>query len=233
MPEKNRLLDKIKAAKLNDDELNILVSQYKPFIISEIEKFKGTYIFDNDEFITSGMMAFAEAVRSYNEEKGSFIPFARKVIKLRLIDFYKKEMKYKKKEVLVAQEENDIETLYYNKSFDIYISTKETEIRKEEIEEFKEKLKKYNITLSELEKISPKRKHLKKIYYKAALFINDDKILSENFLKSGKIPITAISKSLGINKKKIERGRKYIIALLIIINGDFEYIRSYIALDDC
>ena len=231
MPKKSILAEKIKSAKLNDDELNILVSEYKPFIVSEIEKFRGKYIFQNDEFITSGMMAFAEAVKSYKEEKGSFIPFARKVIKLRLIDFYKKEYRYKKKEYLTAQEDDDVEEIYNDKSLDLYITSKETEIRKEEIQEFKKKLEKYGITLSEREKISPKREHLKQISYKSALYINEDNMLLEGFLKSGKIPITAISNSLNVNRKKIERGRKYIIALLIIINGDFEYIKSYISLE--
>jgi RNA polymerase sigma factor len=42
------------------------------------------------------------------------------------------------------------------------------------------------------------------------------------------LPIIQIEKSLKIPRKKIDRGRKYIIAVLIICTGDYEFIKDYI-----
>lgn len=42
------------------------------------------------------------------------------------------------------------------------------------------------------------------------------------------IPIAEIEKALKISRKKIERLRKYIIAIIIIITGDYYYIKEYI-----
>jgi RNA polymerase sigma factor len=42
------------------------------------------------------------------------------------------------------------------------------------------------------------------------------------------LPLKEIIEKLSINKKLVERWRKYIIALIIILSGDYPYIRSYL-----
>jgi RNA polymerase sigma factor len=44
------------------------------------------------------------------------------------------------------------------------------------------------------------------------------------------LPVAEIEKDMKLPRKLIERFRKYIIAVVIIATGDYEYIRDYIKL---
>lgn len=229
---KTETTDRLISAKDNMQVMNDLIRDYKPFILSTVKDFKGKYVFDNDELSTTAMLAFKEAITSYNYNRGEFFSFAKRVIKRRLIDYYRKEKRYQEKEKLILTEENEVlNNIEYKKSIINYIDQLETEIRREEINELTVELNKMNITFDELTKCSPKSDKLRKLYYKAACCINESLILKSEVMKTYKLPIKLLTEKLCVNRKKIERGRKYILALLIILNGDYEYISKYIKME--
>ena len=47
-------------------------------------------------------------------------------------------------------------------------------------------------------------------------------------LHSKMLPLSLIEKELGIKRKKFERHRKYIIAVLLIMSGDYPYLEEYV-----
>jgi len=52
----------------------------------------GRYVaYGQDDELSIALMAFVEAIRSYDVSKGNFLSFSQNVIKRRIIDYYRKE----------------------------------------------------------------------------------------------------------------------------------------------
>lgn len=218
----------------NSEELNKFMEEFKPFIISTAEKTLNRYVdCKNDEEWSIALLAFNEAIGNYEINKGSFLSFSKMVIKARLIDYYRKESKHKNIIYVnkVSDEEEEID-LSEKQAIDEYHKESNNEYRKIEIQQLTEELKKWDITFKDLVKASPKRTATRKIYNTIIKFIlNDEKAL--NYVLNKKtIPISEVEKNTLVPRKKIERSRKYIISVLLIILGDYEYLKEYVNLEE-
>jgi RNA polymerase sigma factor len=228
------VLPRIDIAKDNNKELNILVNDYKPFIASCVCEFVGRSVeYGRDDELSIAMLAFTEAVKSYSEGKGAFFTFARGVINRRLIDYMRQQKKYK----------NEISTSYsvsknYSEQEDIDLSLEESirrysiseyEMeRRFELEELKKELDGWGMNFFEVARSSPKHKSTKTIYLEAIKYIMQDEEIKKVMNEKKYFPIKSISDKLKINKKKLERGRSYIIAGFLIMQGEYENIRDFI-----
>lgn len=218
----------------NSEELNKFMEEFKPFIISTAEKTLNRYVdCKNDEEWSIALLAFNEAIVNYEINKGSFLSFSKMVVKARLIDYYRKESKHKNMIYInkISEEEEEID-LSEKQAIDEYHKENSNEYRKIEIQQLTEELKKWDITFKDLVKASPKRTATRKIYNTIIDFIlNDEKAL--NYVLNKKtIPIAEIEKNTLVPRKKIERSRKYIISVLLIILGDYEYLKEYVNLEE-
>lgn len=218
----------------NSEELNKFMEEFKPFIISTAEKTLNRYVdCKNDEEWSIALLAFNESIGNYEINKGSFLSFSKMVIKARLIDYYRKESKHKNMIYVnkISDEEEEID-LSEKQAIDEYHKESNNEYRKIEIQQLTEELKKWDITFKDLVKASPKRTATRKIYNIIIKFIlNDEKAL--NYVLNKKtIPISEIEKNTLVPRKKIERSRKYIISVLLIILGDYEYLNEYVNLEE-
>lgn len=226
------LAKRITASKNNPYELNNLINDYKPFIASVVQKQTGKFVqYGVDDELSIGLLAFEEAIRAYKEDKGAFLSFAENVIRRRLIDYSRKEGRHSNVIPLSSfyNEEDD-------KSIDItekeavqtfnYGQVKEN--RKYEIQEIQKELKEWGISFFELQEVSPKHSETRAIYKEIVYcVINNQELL--DMLKTKKyLPIAEIEKITGIHRKKIERARKFVIAMIIILTGDYRHIQSFI-----
>ncbi|MDF2881086.1 MAG: polymerase sigma-I factor [Clostridiaceae bacterium] len=229
---KKSLEERVEKAKKNQEELNKLIEEYKPFIASTLQKRAGKYLeYGYDDELTIGMMAFKEAIESYDKGKGKFLSFAKQVITFRGIDYYRKNEKLK--DTVYLQRINDIEnedisSLILNKAIEEYHDKNENEMRKLEISEYKKELKEWGIEFLDLVQASPKQQNLKKTYKNIAQFIVQNQDMLTKLINMKRLPLKEIEKSMHIHRKKLERGRIYIIALVIAAIGDYELIREYI-----
>ncbi len=57
--------------------------------------------------------------------------------------------------------------------------------------------------------------------------LDDMELSSELFLKRT-LPVRTLVERCGVSRKTVERHRRYIIAVCIVLSGDFETIREYI-----
>lgn len=226
------LEQRIETCKKNPYELNNFVSEYKPFIASTVQKHIGRFVqYGKDDELSIGLMAFQEAVKSYNPQKGAFLSFAENVIKRRLIDYYRQESKYDNVIPLSnfydPNEEKDID-ITQEKSIEVYTDLQVSEYRKYEIIEIQKELKDYGISFFELSKVSPKHDDTKEIYKSIInTVVGNNELI--NSLKTKKVlPIAEIVKLTQIHRKTIERSRKYVIALVIILTGDYKFIQDFI-----
>ncbi|MCL4417187.1 MAG: RNA polymerase sigma-I factor [Actinobacteria bacterium] len=222
--KKISLEQRVIKSKNDNDELNALISDFKPFIASVVQKKVGRYLeYGTDDELSVGLSAFMEAVNSFNFEKGAFLNFSRLVINARVIDFLRKKSKLKT--ISIDEDSRDeLSAVLDKKSMERYMLETEEENRKLEVIEYTSLLKNWNISFNELVRISPKKDTLRQEYKKAALaIINNDNLLNE-LMRTKRLPVQGIEKILKIHRKKLERGRIYIIAIVLAVLNGLSYL---------
>ncbi len=217
----------------NTDEINRFVEEYKPFIASCTEKVAGRYVsYGSDDELSIAMLAFVEAIHSFDETKGNFFSFSRNVIKRRLIDYYRSEKRHSNVISLnMYMEEHDEEfDLSSGEAIRIHSEQKLAEFRRLEMEELGKELKEWGITFSELAGASPKHEKTRRQCSEiVGIILSRPDMLQQVIIKKY-LPLAEIEKASKLPRKLMERFRKYIIAVIVIATGDYEYIRDYIKL---
>lgn len=221
--------------RTDEKKLNEFIEEYKPFVISAASKILKRYIdWNNDEEYSVALIAFNEAIEKYDENKGSFLAFAQRVIKLRLIDVYRKEIKHRdtiSSEISLLDEGKAID-LTLKSSIDNHNLEGINYLRRLEIEQLSKELEEYGITLNDLVKSSPKWESTRKTYAAIVKSALSNEEVMKSVLTKKMLPIVELEKLSEVPRKKIERARRYIIAVILIIVGDYQYIRDYINLEE-
>jgi RNA polymerase sigma factor len=226
--------DIVKKIKSGDNQLKeVLINDYKPFIIKVVSKTIGKYVdLENSEEFSIGLIAFNEAIECYNEDKSpSFLSFAETVIKRRIIDYIRSNYKNSKVYPFTYFENEDNED---KKSFEencliVDSSSQFDNIEvKEEIILFTKKLGEYGIKLKDLVESVPKHMDSKRLSIKIARILAENKELSEKLEKKKNIPMVDLLKLVNVNHKTVERNRKFILAVYVILNSKLDVLKSYI-----
>lgn len=221
------LEDRVVKIKGDNEGKNNLISEFKPFIASVIQKKIGKFVeYGVDDELSIGLLAFTEAIDSYNQKKGKFLSFARMVINLRLIDYYRTS---KKSNLVSIEDDSDesISRIIDRKSVERFRIYSEDEDTKLEVIEYVQALKEWGISLQTLIKVSPKKEILKCAYKKAARLIIDNNELLDEFLRTKRIPLKELEEFTKLHRKKLERGRIYIMAIVLAILKNFSYLDIY------
>lgn len=233
MEDQGNLNDRVIKIKDNKEEIDKLIEEYKPFIASTVESHVGRYIeYGVDDELSIALMAFNEAIEKYDDKRGNFLTFARITIKHRLIDYYRKEQRNQNIYTFVEPlDQDEFEVLsdpYINESIKEYTEEEISRFRRLELSEIKKELEGFGISFADVAKSSPKQRGTRKTYLKAIDFItNSPEVL--DIIKTKKyLPVEKICTALKIPRKRIERGRNYIIAATLILSGDYQYINDYI-----
>jgi RNA polymerase sigma factor len=231
--ELNQLID---LAQKGDPNLrNKLLEDYIPFIAKSASQATGRYIEPgvDDEFSVA-LAAFNEAIDRYDLDKGaSFLGFADTVIKRRLIDYYRSQTA-RKKDVPFSDfdmddgEDNVVNYVEVQKSLEIHHKELETKNRQEEILRFTEMLSEFGISLEELVELSPKHADARQNAMDVARIIADDRVMKDYLLEKKSLPLKLLTSQINVSRKTVERQRKYIIAIALILIGEFEMLQDYI-----
>ncbi|NLO41111.1 MAG: RNA polymerase sigma-I factor [Ruminiclostridium sp.] len=228
---KNSHLEQLVLESREDQQkLNDLLEAYKPFIASCVQKLSGKYMrYGSDDELSVGMMAFVQAVKAYKPLYGEFLSYAGKVIRNKVIDYYRGQKRHTAKVVSLRLEPEEMdETIDQQASLASYDEERFRQDRVLEIQSLKEILAGYGIRLSELENVSPKSKQTKQICSQVIQVIIRSPGMKDETLQSGNLPLVQIEKELNVKRKKFERHRKYIIAVLLIKTGDYPYLAEYV-----
>lgn len=202
-----------------DEKLkNELIGEYRNFILSSASRTLKRAITDSDDEFMTAMIAFNEAIDSYDQGKGKFLSFASMVIRNRLIDELRRNSKNTAATFSELENENgapfDIPS---NDSHDI----------KWEIEALTDELAEFGISFFELADVSPKSRKTKQCCFDAVRYIiNDDRLL-KSVINKHILPVKEVSEGVPLNRKTLERHRKYIIAAVVIKTCDYPEISAY------
>ncbi|WP_369403525.1 RNA polymerase sigma-I factor [Gracilibacillus boraciitolerans] len=196
--------------------------------VSEVCK---RYIKKNNDEFSVGMIAFNDAIDLYSKEKGSsFLAFAKVIIKRKVIDHIRKEQRQYIYPSLNVSEEEELEDspMEITEAKKIFQLNEESWYRKQEIIELAKHLKAYKISFQELTEISPKHRDARESAVFAAKQLVKDPILSEYVSIKKRVPIKKLLKVVPVSKKTLERNRKYILTVFIILTGEYQYIKEYL-----
>jgi RNA polymerase sigma factor len=105
-----------------------------------------------------------------------------------------------------------------------------SENRAMEIADFQSELEAFGISFSELASSAPKHGETRGRYLTVVRYILDHENLVGEVMEKKRLPISKIEKNIDVPRKTIENGRKYIIAMVLLLNGDYPYVQSYLDL---
>ncbi|HLR40029.1 MAG TPA: RNA polymerase sigma-I factor [Virgibacillus sp.] len=227
------LEEMIALAQAGDDTIqNYLLKTYQPFIAKCVSEVCRRYIDpQRDDEFSIGLSAFNDAIFSFSSEKGSsFFSFAKLVVKRRVIDYIRSINKTPLAASLdeLYDEEQMENPLEIAAAKEIHFQELDAWHRKEEIRDFQEKLRTYKLTLEELTEISPKHKDSRESAVQIARIIFEDPELREHVRTKKRMPMKDLVNKVNVSKKTLERNRKFILAMFIVFNEDYVYLKDYL-----
>ncbi|MCH1959908.1 sigma-70 family RNA polymerase sigma factor [Romboutsia hominis] len=205
-------------------DINEIVEENIGFIINTISKVTGKYVsIENDDEFSIGLMAFVEALDKYNQEKGPFLTFAKIVIESRIKNYLAKEKK--KVDVvsidLYKEIGIDINNILYNPIED------KTELINE-IQQFKEELNLFKLTIEDLIKEAPKHSDTRENAINVSKKASKDLEVTDFMYEKKRLPIKKISLKYMVTEKVIKRSKKFIISLIIIFFKKYRNLMLWI-----
>ena len=228
------------AAKKDERRFEELVRSRKPWILKTASDASGHYVTDSDDEWSVALMAFNEAVQKYDEKKGSFLSLASVVIKRRVIDCARSQLRFGREIPVIPDAfegslaEDDANGINLQVQEHITSTTlsenaeQRAEQTREEINAVQEILHEYGFSFFDLAENSPKAEKTKKSCGRAVRTLIASAVLMAFMRLKRLLPIKELCEKSGVIRKIIERHRKYIIASAEILDGDFPILASYL-----
>lgn len=205
------------------DDINRVIEDNMGFIIKTISEITKTYIsLENDETFSIGLLAFAEAYNRFDESKGNFYPYAKLVIESRLKTYLKNENK-KSSESLDHIMEEDKEYLlkhdFYEENEDVLV---------DEINDFKDELERFGITMEKLVEFSPKHRDTRMACIELAKIISNDEYMVDKIYKKMNLPIKETALRYHVSEKFVKGNKIFILGIMIVFFRKFRTMTLWI-----
>ena len=224
-------------AQRDDALMEDFIRRNKRFILGCAYRTLHRFLSDSDDEWSIALIAFHEAVRSYDESRGNFKAFAALVIKRRLLDYIESQ----------ARRKNEVSTDFGEASTDedtaagplrlevqravarksVEAAAEQTDVR-DEIEAMQQILGGYGFSFFDLTDCSPKAQKTKASCARAIRALLADGALLAQLRRTGSLPSKALCAAAGVPKKILENHRKYIIAAAEILDGDYPQLAEYL-----
>lgn len=214
-----------------------IIQRYLPFILKVASQTCKRFVrLGVDDEVSIALIAFNEALDKYDCTRGaSFFAFSEAVIKRRMIDFFRKNQKNNRETTWSAIETEDDQHSYYQleklswEKAQIEAFDKEcNDMRRLEIIEYQKMLNSFNITLQDLVLVSPKHQDARISAFEIALKIYQKKEFRSFLEKTKTLPLKELEQEVKVSRKTLERQRKYIIALTLVLMGEYYYLQEYL-----
>lgn len=235
----NDLEQDVLLAKENENALADLIEANRSFILRCASETTHRYITDSDDEWSIALLAFSEAVRDYEGDKGSFRGFAAIVIKRRVLDYLRAQSRFD--ELAVTPDAFDgsldddtaggmelaVQQRMGEEAMDAADDTAER--ARAEISAMQEILGEYGFSFFDLADASPKADKTRRSCGIAIRTLIASLVLMAKMRLARLLPIKELSAESGVVRKILERHRKYIIAGAEILDGDFPILAGYLS----
>ena len=223
-----------------------LIRRYAPFAMRVASGVTGGYVeMGRDDEASVALMAFNEAIDSYDPSRGaSFLGFVQAVVRRRLIDHYRKN-RSRQREVSLSglsdMESGDglwadtgagggpsLQAAHLTAAEGAHRERETASERREEVLRYREMLSVFGISLSELVRICPRHEDARRHAVEAARALVSRPELVDSLHRRGELPLKELERLVGVSRKTLERQRKYIIALVLILTEDLPHLEAYL-----
>lgn len=228
-----REVDNLAVQAAQDEEARArLIQNCERFILKTVFRSVRRYIRKSDDEWSVALIAFSQAIDTYDPEKGGFFAYAELLMRSRLTDHCRAQAKYAV-ELNVSpsvftgdmeQEEADspLQAVVLRKT-----AVEESTALRDEIEAANDIFLRYGFSFFDLASCSPKNAKTKTLCAKAVVFLQRQLPLLEEMRKTRQLPLKALTEFTGVPRKLLERHRKYIIAATEILLEDFPCLSEY------
>jgi RNA polymerase sigma factor len=227
--EKDSFIDIVRKVKKGDNLLrNEFINSYKPFIIKSVSQVinKNIDIESSEEF-SVGLMAFNESIECYNEEKKySFMDFSKQVIKRRVIDYIR--LSQKNANVYPFSSFDDSTNFEEKFLVDIHSNHVYEFELKEEFVYLEKSINSFGITIEQLINSSPKHRDTRANCIKISRLIAENENLYQKFCFKKTLPFTELKQKVNLSQRTLEKNRKFIIAMVLILKSNLDVLKKYI-----
>ncbi len=233
MKQEHEIVSKVLAAQGDPLAADDLIESYLPFIKSETYKATGKLpTTDAEDELSIAMFAFYEAIESYSKQRGAFLPYASLLIRRKIIDYYRKEKRHTGSisgdaPAFSQDDEATVMDLVADPKDNINEGIQKNATR-DEIAELTAQLTQYGLSLTDIADNCPKQERTLKACLAAVQYAKEHPELITELVKTGRLPLAALSDGSGTPRKTLERHRKYIMALLLIYSNGYEIIRGHL-----
>lgn len=218
-----------------------LLAAYAPFAMSVASRVVGRFVrLGHDDEANIALLALDEATRAFAPDKGNFLGFASQVIRRRLIDNLRHEGR-RAREIPAGVrfstgeddegdgEEPQLGGLHAAISALANQAYEDGAARREELTEYARQLAQYGIELEALADSAPKHVDARENAKQVARLIAADARLSAFLRERKQLPLRELEARSDMGRKSLERHRKYIIAITLILIGDFDQLHEYVS----
>jgi RNA polymerase sigma factor len=230
--ETHQIAARVYEAKKDSKAADKLIEDYLPFIRSEATKYLNRPPTDSDDEMSIAMFAFFEAIRNYSHLKGPFLQYASLQIRHRLIDQSRKDKRHQGQISLDAPLSGDTDDLTVGDTLqdqeNPYEDMEIREATRQEIAHLTTQMEEFGVSLTDVADNSPQQRRTLAACQKAVRYARNHPALLEDFLRTKKIPLTKLAEEAGVEKKTLERHRRYLVAVLLICTNGYEILRGHI-----
>jgi len=209
------------------------IAQNRQFILRCASKYTHKYITDNDDEWSVAMIAFSEALGMYKAEKGSFLSFAELVIRRRLTDYLRSEYRFSGQTnvdpaVFEGQIDEESGDAVLQKAVLKQTVCEDNSSANYEIEAISAILAEYGFSFYDLTACSPKSEKTRNSSATVIRYLLEKPLLVSEMRRLRALPTKSICSGTGVPRKILERHRKYIIAAVEILYGDYPNLAEYL-----
>lgn len=200
----------------NQDEINLIIGEYTPFILNTISVQKNSYVSLGDDEFSVGMGAFYDAMKKYDPERGHFLIFAKVVITSKLKTYWTKQNKHR--HISLDDENSNISLEAKQEDADL----------KEEIVLFEQELNKFGMDYEMLVDNTPKHRDTKQRANEIGIKTSSEQDFIDHLYEKKRLPITKMAERFFVSVKIIKKSKYYIMAVVIAIVKKFDLITNWI-----
>ena len=226
------IVGQVYAAKTDPEAADALIGQYMGFIRSETVKFIHAAPEDgHEDELSIAMLAFYEAVLSYEKGRGAFLPYAARAIRNRLIDHYRTEKRHGNVISLHAPAGGEEE------SGRCWTPCRTTGMRSAPMSAHgqpagdpgvRRPAGPVRLSFSDVADNCPRQDRTLAACRRVLDYARANPELLNKVAETGKLPMNELALGSGTERKTLERHRKYLVAILLAFTNGYEIIRGHL-----
>ena len=195
-------------AEICMENLDALIEAYLPYIVRTVSSITGRYVsLEHDEEFTVALSAFTEAVQRFDSNRGRFLNYAALVMRSRLKTYMQETRKHADTVSLDGLLEQGVDPAAPQES--------ETDLR-EEIQQYQEELRKFDLTLDIMVEKSPCHRDTRETAIRVAEQAGqNEKIVSETYRKR-KLPIRPVAALCCVTEKIVKTSKQFILGTMLV-----------------